>query len=88
MASTILGCLALIFGTVILLVMWRNKIGDTMTGLLALAALAYGLISAPAGIVYWFRRSRGEATEFFDYEIVEPGEEPHEAGVDDAPDHR
>jgi hypothetical protein len=85
--SGILGCMALIFGTLILWVMWSSKAGNAMTALLAVAALAYGLINAPVGIVSWFRRSRGEATDYFDYEVVDPGHEDGK-GVDDAPDHR
>jgi len=55
----------------------------------AVAALAYGLINAPVGIIYWFRRSRGEPTELFDYEVVEPEKTQDDGkGVNHAPDHR
>ena len=87
-ASGILGCLALGLGAAIVWVMWSSKTGTWIDILFAVAALAYGLINAPVGIVYWFRRSRGELTGYFDYEVVDQENERHGKGVDHAPDHR
>jgi hypothetical protein len=86
--STILGCLALIFGMVILWAVWSSKRGTWTDVLLAVAALAYGLISAPVGIIHWFRRSRGEATDYFEYEVVDEDKGPTRKGVDDRTNYR
>jgi hypothetical protein len=59
-----------------------------MSVIFAVAAIAYGLIITPVGIIYWSRRWRGEPTDYFDYEAVNRGKEKHRKEVDDAADHR
>jgi len=75
--SAILGSLALGFGAVVLWIVWSSRTGSWMDVLLAVAALAYGLLNAPVGMVYWFRRWRGERTEYFDYEVVNEEKKKH-----------
>jgi hypothetical protein len=87
-ASSILGCLALAFAVVVFWAMWASRTGTWMDALFVVAALAYGLASAPVGIISWIRRRRGEPTELFDYELVKPGKEEGPKGSDHAPNHR
>jgi hypothetical protein len=87
-ASGILGCLALGAAAIIFYVMWSSRTGTWMDVLFAVAALAYGLVNAPVGIISWIRRSRGEPTELFDHEVMTLGKEETRKGSDHAPDHR
>jgi len=88
-ASVILGCLALVYAATFGWIMWSAKTGTWMGVIIIVAAFAYGLINAPAGIIYWLRRWRGEVTDYFDYEVVEPGgDDDSVEGESHAPDHR
>ena len=87
-AGTILGSLALVSGAFVLWAAWSKGSGTWMSVIFAVAAIAYGLIITPVGIIYWSRRWRGEPTDYFDYEAVNRGKEKHRKEVDDAADHR
>jgi hypothetical protein len=58
MAISILGISALIFGTVVLWLAWKSKTRESIVFVFAIGALAYGLISAPVGIIFLLRRKR------------------------------
>ena len=86
------GLAALIFGSVFLAALVvegeRGKWEPTSI-LIAICVLTWGVIYAPAAIIYFIRRCRGEPTDFFDYEVVDRGRHTSLTGGDsDASNHR
>jgi hypothetical protein len=60
------------------------------TGVLALAAmsLAIAAIELPAAVIFFYRRWRGEMTEYFDYEVMNETDQKRTDGVHHGSDHR
>ena len=69
----ILGLVALGFGfAMCALIIFQAKRGslEFIPILFAICSLLWGLLYAPAAVIYFIRRHRGEPTDVFDYEIV------------------
>jgi hypothetical protein len=88
----IFGGSALVFGSVTLFALLRQAMhGDVefVPIVMATCALLVGLLYAPAAVIYFFRRNRGEPTDFFDYDVLDRGRQTSNTdGDSDAPDHR
>lgn len=86
-----LGLCALILGSVTLaalLVAAKRGNVDFMAILITTCVLLAGLLYAPAAIIYFIRRRRGEPTDFFDYEVVNHDQHANrDDGGSHAPDH-
>ena len=70
------GSIALIVGSVMLVVLIvQAKRGDfeLVPILFATCGVLWGILYAPAAVIYFIRRRRGEPTDFFDYEVVDRG---------------
>jgi len=70
------GSLALVLGSIALIALIRQAVhGDLelVPILFATCGVLWGVLYAPAAIIYFVRRRRGEPTDFFDYQVVEPG---------------
>jgi hypothetical protein len=86
------GIVAILFGALLLLLVFSaspHGVMDLPVILLGCAALLWGLLYAPAAIIYFLRRRRGEMTDFFDYDVVHPGKQRKQSpGEHDASDRR
>ena len=88
----IFGLSALIFGfrTLILLIRHaKHAHFEFVPVVFATCSVLLGLLYAPAAIIYFIRRRRGEPTDIFDYEVLHRGQQTIDTDGDpDAPDHR
>jgi hypothetical protein len=72
----IFGSLALILGSIAMTLLLREaKHGnfEFVSLLFAACAVLWGLLYVPAAVVYYLRRRRGEATDYFDFETSKHG---------------
>jgi hypothetical protein len=87
----ILGVSTLILGTLALVALLQTaKRGnfDFVAMLIAICVVLVGLLYAPAAIIYFIRRRRGEPTDFFEYEVVDRCQHANrDDGGSHAPDH-
>jgi hypothetical protein len=70
------GLAALSFGIAMaIVIVTQAKHGEVelIPVVFAICGILWGVLYAPAAIIYFVRRIRGEPTDFFDYEVVNRG---------------